>query len=80
MPRETPVHHWPVLIVNVSDGAQFTCCPYEVRGVKGAIEIRWQLTDSKGRHYVGPTCIAGESPADVQRRVTEWWESYGLLH
>jgi hypothetical protein len=76
MSRDTPIHHWPILIVTIGDGTQFTCSAYQVRGAEGATEVRWQLTDSKGRDHVGPTCVPGESPAQVQRRVAEWWDEY----
>jgi hypothetical protein len=77
--KDVPLYNTPILVVNVNDGSQFTCSAYRMNGAHYATQIRWRITDSAGRDYVGPMYVAGESPVELQRRVAEWWDAYRLL-
>jgi len=77
--NDVPLYNTPILVVNANDGSQFTCTAYQTDGAHNGSQIRWKVTDSAGRDFVGPMYVAGESPVELQRRVAEWWDAYRLL-
>jgi len=79
MPDDVTMYDSPTLVVTASDGTRFTCRASRVGSTRHPTQIRWRLTDVQGRDYIGPTCIPGESPIDLQGRVSRWWNACKAL-
>ena len=78
MSEDAPLYNGPTIVVTTDDGALFSCTPFVMGGVSATRQVRWTLIDAQGLEYIGPQYARGQSPTDVQRLVSEWWEFLGL--
>ena len=78
MSQDVPLRDVPAIVVRTTDGTVFICTAYWLTGLEPA-QLRWRLTDSDGRHVMGPSYMRDESPSEVEWRVGEWWEACKAL-
>lgn len=80
MAESSPIDEIEPLIVTVDDGTLFHLSPMNFGGANAPYppgqRLRWQITDTCGRSYVGPPILDSE-PQAVRQAVSDWWREHG---